>query len=118
MTTKLHIAVCALAVLACCSTPAWAGSPWAILNNPVIKRGYSDCVEVASETYTIYWSVQNSVWPKGYRGCAELVLAWQKASNERNAYLWALHHRAQRHAIRAAVAAMNATETASTKGAP
>ena len=103
---KLNIAVCALAVLACCSTPAFAASPWAILKNPVIKRGYDDCIEVASANY---WEAVGVFWPKGYRGCTELVPAWRKATKERNAYLWALHHRAQRQAIRAAVAAMNAS---------
>ena len=75
---KPRIAICALAALACCCAPAFAASPWAILKNPVIERGYDACVEVASGTYTIYWSAQHSVWPKGYRGC--LVLAWQKAA--------------------------------------
>lgn len=105
MTVKLNIAVCTLAALACCSTPALAASPWAILKNPVIKRGYTDCIAIANATY---WGYRHAAWPKGYRGCTELVPAWRKATTERNAYLWALHHRAQRHAIRAAVAAMNA----------
>ena len=106
---KLKVAISVLTVLACCSTPAWAGSPWAILKNPVIKRGYSDCLEVANSTY---WDYRHAVWPKGYSGCTKLVPAWRKAARERNAYLWALHHRAQRHAIRAAVAAMNASGAA------
>ena len=106
---RCSTAVLALAVLACCSAPAFAASPWAILKNPVIKRGYNDCVEVATATY---WETQGVFLPKGYRGCAVLVPAWRKATKEGNAYLWALHHRAQRHAIRAAVAAMNASGTA------
>ena len=109
---KPRIAICALAALACCCAPAFAASPWAILKNPVIKRGYGACVQVAANAGVIYWGPQHALWPSGYRGCAELVSAWEKASQEWTDHRWEANHHPERLAIRAAIAALHASGNA------